>query len=109
ENVEFTRLMPEFRALGAQVVGISPDSVASHCSFRDKHGLTLTLAADPERNAIGAYGVWGPKTTFGRDYVGLIRTTFLVDPQGTIARVWRVTRIKGHAAQVLEAVRQLAA
>lgn len=109
ENLEFSRLMPEFGALGAKVVGISPDSVASHCSFRDKHGLELALAADPEHQAINAYGVWGPKTTFGRDYVGLIRTTFLVDPEGTVARAWRVTRIKGHAAQVLEAVRRLAA
>lgn len=107
ENLEFTQLMPEFRALGALVVGISPDTVATHCRFRDKHGLTLTLVADPGHEAIAAYGVWGAKTTFGRTYTGLIRTTFLVGPDGAIAGMWRVTRIKGHAAQVLEAAREL--
>lgn len=109
ENIEFTRLMPEFEALGAEVVGISPDSVSDHCKFRDKYQLGLTLAADPDRRAIDAYGVWGAKTTFGHDYIGLIRTTFLVGPDGRIAGVWRVSRIKGHAADVLEATRALVA
>ena len=109
ENIEFTRMLPEFRALGAEVVGISPDSVAAHCKFRDKYQLALTLAADPDHQAIDAYGVWGAKTTFGHSYVGLIRTTFLVGADGNIARNWRVTRIKGHAAEVLEATRTLAA
>lgn len=109
ENIEFTRLMPEFKKLGAEVVGISPDSVADHCAFRDKYGLGLTLVADPERQAIEAYEVWGPKTTFGHDYVGLIRTTFLVGPDGRIAGIWRVNRIKNHAADVLEAARALVA
>lgn len=109
ENREFTQLMPDFRGLGAHVVGISPDSVAEHCRFRDKYDLKLVLAADPDHQAIAAYGVWGPKTTFGRAYTGLIRTTFLVGPDGAIAGIWRVARIKGHAAQVLEATRALLA
>ncbi|MHB1110919.1 MAG: peroxiredoxin [Devosia sp.] len=109
ENLEFTQLMPEFKKLGAEVVGISPDSVADHCKFRDKYQLALTLAADPDHQAIGAYGVWGPKSTFGHDYVGLIRTTFLIGPDGKIAATWRVNRIKGHAADVLEATRALVA
>ncbi len=109
ENIEFTQLMPEFKSLGAEVVGISPDSVADHCKFRDKYQLGLTLAADPDHRAIEAYGVWGAKTTFGHDYVGLIRTTFLVGPDGNIAGMWRVNRIKGHAADVLEATRAFAA
>lgn len=109
ENIEFTQLVPEFRRLGAEVVGISPDSVADHCKFRDKYQLALTLAADPEHEAIRAYDVWGPKTTFGRDYMGLIRTTFLVGPDGRIAGIWRVNRIKAHAAEVLEAARALVA
>lgn len=107
ENIEFTQLMPEFRKLGAEVVGISPDSVDDHCRFRDKFQLALTLAADPDHEAIAAYDVWGPKSTFGHDYVGLIRTTFLVGPDGKIAGVWRVNRIKAHAADVLEATRAL--
>jgi len=109
ENIEFTQLMPEFKKLGAEVVGISPDSVADHCKFRDKYQLALTLVADPDHQAIDAYEVWGPKTTFGRDYVGLIRTTFLVGPDGKIAGIWRVNRIKAHAAEVLEATRALVA
>jgi peroxiredoxin Q/BCP len=107
ENIEFTQLMPEFRKLGAEVVGISPDSVDDHCKFRDKFQLAVTLAADPDHQAIDAYRVWGPKTTFGHDYVGLIRTTFLVGPDGRIAGIWRVNRIKAHAADVLEAARAL--
>jgi peroxiredoxin Q/BCP len=109
ENIEFTQLMPEFRKLGAEVVGISPDSVADHCKFRDKYQLALTLAADPDHQAIDAYDVWGPKTTFGHDYVGLIRTTFLIGSDGRIAGIWRVNRIKAHAAAVLDATRALVA
>lgn len=109
ENLEFTKLMPEFKELRAEVVGISPDSVDDHCKFRDKYQLALTLAADPDHEAIDAYNVWGPKSTFGRDYVGLIRTTFLVGPDGKIAGIWRVNRIKAHAASVLEATRSLVA
>jgi thioredoxin-dependent peroxiredoxin len=109
ENIEFSELNPQFKALGAVVVGISPDTVESHCEFRDKYNLGITLAADPERRTIEAYGLWGPKKTFGREYVGLIRTTVLVDPEGTIAGVWNVNRIKGHAAEVLDATRRLLA
>lgn len=109
ENIEFTHLMPEFRKLGAEVVGISPDSVASHCKFRDKFQLALILAADPDHEAIDAYQVWGPKRTYGHDYVGLVRTTFLIGPDGKIAGIWRVNRIKAHAADVLDATRALVA
>lgn len=107
ENIEFTAVMPEFEALGARVIGISPDSTETHCRFRDKHRLGVTLVADPGHVAIGAYGVWGPKKLFGVHYDGLIRTTFLVGPDGKIAGRWAVTRIKGHAATVLAATRAL--
>lgn len=107
ENIEFTQLAPKFAKLGVRLVGISPDTVESHCAFRDKYGLGVTLLADPERKAVEDYGVWGPKTTFGHEYVGLIRTTFLIATDGTIAQSWTVTRIKGHAQQVLDAARAL--
>ena len=107
ENIEFTDEMPEFEALGAKVVGISPDSVEKHCKFRDKYRLGVTLAADPEHVAIKAYDVWGPKKLFGVHYDGLIRATFLVGPDGKIAGSWLVTRIKGHAATVLAATKEL--
>lgn len=107
ENIEFTQKLPEFEALGVTVVGISPDTMESHCKFRDKHKLGVPLAADPDRKVIGAYGVWGPKKLYGREFDGLIRTTFLIDPEGRIAEVWTVRRIKGHAEKVLEAARKL--
>lgn len=108
ENLEFTRLLPEFSAHGAVVAGISPDSVADHCRFRDKYELGTLLLADPDHLAIDAYGLWQPKRTFGRDYMGLVRTTILVGADGRIARVWTVRRIRGHAQQVLDALRSLA-
>jgi peroxiredoxin Q/BCP len=109
ENIEFTEEMPDFEKLGVRVIGISPDSVEKHCRFRDKHALQVTLASDPEHEAIKAYDVWGPKTLFGHHYDGLIRTTFLVGADGKIAGTWLVTRVKGHAAEVLEATRSLVA
>lgn len=108
ENREFTAEAAAFAELGAVVVGISPDSVESHCRFRDKYGLRLPLAADPQLKVIKKYGVWGPKKMFGHRYDGVLRTTCLVAPGGKVAAVWPVTRIRGHAAAVLAAVRELA-
>ena len=107
ENIEFSQLAAAFVDLGVTVLGLSPDSIEKHCNFRDKHGLTVPLAADPDRAAIDAYGVWGPKKLYGREYEGLHRTTFLIDGDGRIAAVWKVRRIKGHAQAVLEAARDL--
>jgi peroxiredoxin Q/BCP len=109
ENIEFTRALPAFRRLGIIVVGISPDSVDKHCRFKEKHGLRVVLAADPDHVALAAYGVWGVKKTFGHEHLGVKRTTFLVAPDGRVAAVWPVTRIKGHAARVLDAGRALSA
>jgi peroxiredoxin Q/BCP len=91
------------------MLGISPNSVEEHCAFRDKHGLRIPLGADPDLKVIRAYGFWGPKKLFGHAYEGLIRTTFLVGPDGRVAAAWPVTRIKGHADKVLAAARQLLA
>lgn len=107
ENIEFTQLKPEFDALGVRLVGISPDSVEKHCAFRDKHGLTVPLAADPDHKAIGAFKVWQKKKLFGHEYDGLVRTTFLIDATGRIAGIWPVTRIKGHAAAALAGAKAL--
>jgi peroxiredoxin Q/BCP len=107
ENIEFTDELPDFQKLGAKVIGISPDSVESHCSFRDKFKIKVTLAADPDKKAIAAYDLWGPKVTFGHHHDGLFRTTFLIAPDGTVAGVYPVNRIKGHAATVLEDTRKL--
>ncbi|MBU1175501.1 MAG: peroxiredoxin [Alphaproteobacteria bacterium] len=109
ENREFSDLAPDFAELGATLVGISPNAIEQHARFRRKYGLEMRLAADPDRIAIEAYGIWGEKTTFGHAYVGLIRTTFIIAPDGTIAEIIPVPRIRGHAARILERIRHLRA
>lgn len=104
EAIEFSRLKPEFSKAGATVIGISPDSVKKHGKFRAKYKLTVDLAADEERKAIEAYGVWVEKLMFGRRYMGVERATFLIGTDGKIARIWRKVRVKGHADAVLAAV-----
>lgn len=105
----FNALHRVFEAAGAHIVGVSPDSVASHQRFRKKHRLAFPLAADENRKAIEAYGVWREKTLFGRTYMGVERSTFLIDGDGRIARIWRKVRTKGHAAEVLAAAKALGA
>lgn len=107
ENIEFTDQMPEFKRLGAVVVGISPDSVEKHCSFRDKYNLGVILASDPDHKAIEPYGIWQLKKMFGVEFMGVKRVTVLVGPDGKVAEVFHATRIKGHAEKVLAATRAL--
>lgn len=107
ENQEFTQMAPEFAKRGAVLVGISPDSIAAHCKFRDKYALTVPLIADIERVAVTAFGLWQWKVLYGREYEGLVRTSFLIDAEGRIVDIVRATRIKGHAAKMLEALDRL--
>lgn len=107
ENIEFTDLMPEFKKLKAVVVGISPDTVDMHCSFRDKYNLGVPLASDPEHAVIDLYGLWQLKKLWGVEFMGVKRATVIVDAEGKVAAVLHATRIKGHAAKVLEAVSAL--
>jgi peroxiredoxin Q/BCP len=107
ENQELSALLPEFAALGVIVAGISADSLDKHRKFCGKYGLAVPLIADPGHVAIDLYRVWGPKVTFGHHLVGLIRTTFLIGPDGRVLECWRVTRIKGHAERVLATARKL--
>lgn len=108
EAHEFSSLMEEFRRAGAVVIGISPDSPSSHDKFKCKHELDLRLASDAQNAVANAYGVWVEKQMYGRKFMGVERATFLVSPQGRIARVWRKVSPKGHAAEVLAAVREQA-
>jgi thioredoxin-dependent peroxiredoxin len=104
ENKEFSERAAQFHALGARLVGISPDTVESHVKFRRKYALVSPLAADPERQAIEAFGLWQMKKLYGREFMGLIRTSFIIDEAGRVARIIRATRILGHAQKVLEAL-----
>ena len=105
EGKDFTRLAGAFAAAGATVVGISPDGVASHQRFKQKHQLDVVLAADEDKAVAAAYGVWVEKSMYGRTYMGVERATFLVDGEGRLARIWRKVKVPGHAEEVLAAVR----
>lgn len=107
EARDFDDLRAEFARAGAEVIGISPDSVESHARFRRKHDLDLTLASDEQKSAAEAYGVWVEKSMYGRKYMGVERSTFLIDAGGNIAKVWRKVKVPGHAKAVLLAVRDL--
>lgn len=108
ENIDFSTLLPQFEAAGAAVLGVSKDPPARHAKFTSKHKLAAPLASDAlEGGLADALGVWTMKNLYGRKFLGMERTTFLVDAEGRIARVWRKVKVKGHAAEVLEAVREL--
>jgi len=107
EAIDFSALKPEFEKAGATVVGMSPDSVKKHDKFTQKHGLSLELVSDEQRTILEAYGVWVEKSMYGRKYMGVERSTYLIDKNGLIARIWRKVKVPGHAAEVLEAVREL--
>jgi thioredoxin-dependent peroxiredoxin len=107
EGKDFSCLADEFNKAGAEVLGISPDSPQSHRKFQDKHDLTVRLLSDEERKAAEAYGVWVEKSMYGRKFMGIERSTFLIDGAGKVAQSWRKVRVAGHADDVLEAVRAL--
>jgi len=107
EAVGFSENIKAFQKAGAVVVGVSKDSVAKHDKFKDKHGLKVTLGSDETGKTVQAYGVWGEKTLYGRKFMGIERSTFLIDAKGVIRRVWRKVRVPGHVAEVLEAVKAL--
>jgi peroxiredoxin Q/BCP len=104
ENQEFSDRKAAFEAFGARLVGISPDSVESHLNFRRKYILKVPLASDPERVAIEAFGLWQLKKLYGREFMGLVRTSFIIGADGRIAKIVRAKRIAGHAQKMLEAL-----
>lgn len=107
EAIEFTERLPAFEKLGAVVIGVSPDSVAKHDKFKAKHGLGVILASDEDKSACEAYGVWIEKSMYGRKYMGVERSTFLIDARGRISEVWRKVKVNGHVDQVLAAAKAL--
>lgn len=109
EAKDFSCLAGDFKAAGADIVGISPDGAESHMKFIAKHDLAVRLAADEEKTAARAYGVWVEKSMYGKKYMGVERSTFLIDKTGRIAQSWRKVKVPGHAEEVLAAVRALKA
>ena len=107
EAIEFTGLGADFEAAGAVVVGVSKDSVAKHDKFVAKHSLGVILASDEASDVCERYGVWAEKSMYGKKYMGIERSTFLIDADGKVARAWEKVKVPGHAEEVLEATRAL--
>ena len=107
EAIDFSALKEEFEAAGASVIGVSPDSPRKHANFTSKHALSIDLLSDEDLKAANAYGVWVEKSMYGRKYMGVERATYLIGGDGRIRRIWRKVRVKGHAAEVLQAARDL--
>lgn len=104
EACEFRDSWSAVRAAGAVVLGVSPDSAASHDKFKAKYKLPFTLLADPDHSVAKAYGAWGEKSMYGRKYMGILRSTFIINADGRIATVFSKVKPKGHAAEVLAAL-----
>jgi peroxiredoxin Q/BCP len=103
ESLDFNRLRAEFAAAATDILGVSADAVPAQAKFKAKHGITLPLASDPTHDMLSAYGVWGEKKLYGRTFLGISRSTFLIGSDGRIARVWRNVKVPGHAEEVLAA------
>lgn len=107
EALAFNGLKDAFDEAGVVIIGMSPDSAASHDKFKTKHGLDFPLAADEAHDVAEAYGVWKEKSMYGKKYMGVERSTFLIDKDGTIAKAWRKVKVPGHAEAVLAAAKEL--
>ena len=107
EALEFTVSEDDFNARGAVVIGVSPDSPESHTKFIEKHELSITLLSDTEKEILTGYGVWQKKKMYGREYMGVVRSTFLIDPEAKIAYIWPKVKVAGHADAVMEKLVEL--
>jgi peroxiredoxin Q/BCP len=107
EACEFTAEFPNFLDMNAVILGVSADSVEKHKKFADKHSLTITLLSDPEHKVIESYGAWREKNMYGKKYMGIVRSTVLVNPKGEVAFYWDNVKAKGHAQEVKEQIAKL--
>lgn len=107
EAIAFNRLRQAFAACGTEIIGVSPDSVQRHGNFKRKYELDFALLADEEQKLASAYGIWVEKSMYGRTYMGIERSTFLIDAEGRLARIWRKVKVAGHADEVLAAAQEL--
>jgi thioredoxin-dependent peroxiredoxin len=106
EALDFTSNLKKFNKLNCSIIGISPDSVSSHQKFTKKHKLKLTLLSDPEHKVLEKYQVWQKKKMYGREYFGVVRSTFLINPRGKITKVWLKVKVPGHVDEVMETLKQ---
>ena len=107
EAIYFTKYLEDYEKLNAVILGVSPDSCASHRKFIEKQGLKIMLLSDSEHKVLEKYGAWGLKKMRGKEYMGVIRSTFLIDPKGKIAYIWPKVKVKGHAEEVKEKLAEL--
>lgn len=107
EAQDFSAAMPQLKKLGAVVFGVSKDTIASHCKFRDKYDLAFPLLSDPDGKVLEAYGAWGDKVMYGKKMKGIIRSTVLIGKDGKVAKHWPKVSVKGHAADVVESIKAL--
>jgi peroxiredoxin Q/BCP len=107
EAIDFSSALPEFNEMNAVILGVSPDSIASHQKFRAKEDLQITLLSDPDHSVLEQYGVWQLKKMYGREYYGVVRSTFLIDPETVIAHSWLKVRVKGHVEAVKNKLHEL--
>ena len=107
EAKEFTELNNKFKENGASIYGVSPDNEAKHCKFIDKYDLKIDLLADTEKTMLSDYGVWQEKSMYGKTYMGVVRTTYLINPDGNISEAWPKVKAKGHAKAVLNRLIEL--
>lgn len=105
QAIAFTEALPKFNRLGVVVIGVSKDTVAAHDKFKSKHALAIILGSDVEGAVVESYGCWVEKVLYGRKYMGIERSTFLIDQKGKIARIWRKVRVPGHVEEVLAEVK----
>jgi peroxiredoxin Q/BCP len=107
EAIDFSRLKGAFAKAGTAILGVSADPVAKQDKFKEKHGLKIALGSDETHKMLEAYGVWAEKSMYGRKYMGILRNTYLIGPDGKVARVWEKVKVPGHAEEVLEAAKTL--
>ena len=107
EAIDFTKKLKEFEKLNAKILGISSDSEKSHCSFIEKQKLKIDLLSDVEKKVIKQFGVWGKKKLYGKEYFGVLRSTFLINPDGEIAKEWKSVKVENHVEKVLEEIREM--
>ena len=107
ETIDFNKLLPKFKKLNCEVYGVSKDSLKSHDKFRDKYKIKFDLLADEDLNVLKKYKVWGKKKFMGREFMGIIRTTYLIDKKGKILKVWENVKVKDHAKEVLETLQNI--